>query len=643
MLCFCGKINLLVISLKVSSFVLMMPLQLTPKSVWVALSSLLLVVGCLVCIVCLGNQQGLQESVMALRAIQPSQSSGLITASCLESPLFRSLMGLLQAFPVVAQVVWVLLLGAGFLAMEAIGKAIASPSTARRLFLGLVSVGSLWGFWQLSTLNFQTYATIGILCFCWLLLTWFTVKTAPTKGDTLPPWQPVWVDLMMGGVLALMAYEQGSLIVLLLLGSLLFRHQQISTVLPATWQVRSIATLRWLWIGLVVGLVAEGLSLRLLSGICFIPPLLRLAPILPEWTGWQTNFSGIGYRGFSLVMAFFPWGFWLLSATWDLWLNVQKGGAKVSFFLESERQPLRFLSLIGVVFGLLWLIFPVFWVGWSVFLLSHSLILADWLSAACNLPADPLRFKRGFLWLSLFLLGLGLFGLVWENHSASFQLSPHPFKMQLVQTLNSLWCVLGGCFGLLCLWRGALQPKQSSIAIVSWFAVWMVIQTLGVVPLLADDGGNRSDIETSITSSLTASTPMKTTVGVCLDKQALGNGAFPVLLGNGSTGFIPRHPAIVYQPLSVSACLRLSQQLKPNVQWLLMPESIYYENKKQQPHWQSPLMGLSRVYYRPVGMPLLPALLHPLLLPFMVPQQVTAVLIPVQSTTVHLLEASEQP
>jgi len=611
----------------------MIPLKLTPKLMTFGLGSLLLLLGLCVWIFILGSQQGLQESVIALNAIQPTE--GLVGKALLgsvwDAPFFGWLLSLLQLVPWGAQASWLGWLVAGFFSIEAIGNAILRSFPERKLFLGLILVASFWGYWQLSAINFQTYATVGMLLFCLLLMLWFKAKTAPTKGDTLPPWQPVWFDIVLGGAFAVMAFELGWAMSLLVLAMTLFRHQQVSTVLPATWQARSIATLRWMWIGLLVGLMGETVLLYLLGGWQGWLPMLRVPPTLPEWTGWQTSLSSSGFRLLSLAGAFFPWHFWLLSALKDLWFNVQKGGAKVSLFLESERKPLRLLSLAGMVLGAVWVAFPAFWLGWSFFLFSHALILTDWLTATCTLTITDLsRFKRGFLWISLLLLALGLLGLVWQNHSASFQLSQFPLKLQLVLTIHSLWCVLGGCLGLLLLWRGLVQPKPCSIGLAGWFAGWMLIQTLGVVPLLAWEGGSRTDIEAVLKSRMAVNT-----VGVCLDAVALRQGVFSKLLGVTTTerAYYSRGSQLVFMPLSSATCLTPNpMQEAANTNdgtWLLMSESAYYANKKTMPAWQHPLMGMTFRFYLPAGAFVSPTLLQPLLLPFMVPQQETWVLIPV--------------
>ena len=595
----------------------------------VLIGSSLLVAGIVAWIVLLGNQQGLQESVIALNASQPTE--GFLGKSVFESvwdaPLFSNLLALLQGVPWLAQGLWLVGLVFGFFAVEAIGKLVLSPSSERRLFLGLVLLASFWGYWQVSAINFQTYTALGVGLFCWLLMAWFKVKTAPIKGDTLPRWQPNGWDVCLGATLALMTYEWGIGLSLFLLGGLLFRHQQVSTVLPATWQMRSVSLLRWLWIGLLVGLLVECLCLHFWGGgISPFPPLLRVPPLLPEWTGWQSGFSSTGLRLTSLLGAFFPWGFFLLSALWDLWLNVQKGGSKASLFLDPDRKPLRLLSLAGLVFGAIWLVFPAFWLGWGVFLFSHAYLLADWLTAACTLPVDPLRFKRGFLWSSLLLLALGLAGLIWENHAASFQLSTSPLQLQAVQTIHSLWCVLGGCLGLLVLWRSTLNPKYCSLGLASWFGVWMLIQTIGVTPLLAWQGGSQADIAPFLGGN------QPETVGVCLNQQALQQGTFYTLAGRGTFSSTQKNVSLT--PLSVTSCLALEAGVEPSTppfHWVLMNDTLYYEHKHAHPQWQSPVMGINLSHFKPAFTPVAPSLVQPVLLPFMVPQQETWVLIPVDS------------
>jgi hypothetical protein len=623
-------------------FLFMIPLKFTTKSIFLALGCFLVLLGFVALLFLVGNQQGLQESVIALRAIQPTDGfiGNVVFASVLDAPFFGWLLSLLQAVHWGAQVLWLVWLVAGFFSIGAIGNAILSSFSERKLFLGLILFGSFYGYWQLSAINFQTYATVGMLLFCLLLMLWFKGKTAPIKGDTLPPWKPVRFDIVLGAAFAVMAFELGWAMSLILLAITLFRHQQVSTVLPATWQARSIATLRWVWIGLLVGLIGETMLLYLLGEWQGWLPLLRVPPTLPEWTGWQTSLSSSGFRLLSLAAAFFPWNLWLLSALKDLWFNVQKGGAKVSLFLESERQPLRLLSLAGMVLGAVWVVFPAFWLGWSFFLLSHAFILTDWLTATCTLTiTDSSRFKRGFLWISLFLLALGLLGLVWQNHSASFQLSQFPLKLQLVLTVHSLWCVLGGCLGLLLLWRGLVQPKPCSIGLVGWFAGWMLIQTLGVVPLLAWEGGNRTDIEATLEPRIAGNSSggqfVVQKVGVCLDAVALRQGVFLKLLGAIATesAYYSRGSQLAFIPLSSATCLTpnpMQYATNANGSWLLMSESAYYENKATMPAWQHPLMGMTFRFYHPAGAFVSPTLLQPLLLPFMVPQQETWVLIPVQ-------------
>ena len=623
----------------------MIPLKLTPKLMTVGLGSLLLLLGLVAWIAILGSQQGLQESVIALNAIQPTEGllGKALLGSVWDAPFFGWLLSLLQEVPWGAQVLWLGWLVAGFFSIEAIGNAILRSFPERKLFLGLMLVASFWGYWELSAINFQTYATVGILLSCLLLMLWFKAKTAPIKGNTLPPWQPVWFDILLGAAFAVVAFELGWAMSLLVLAITLFRHQQVSTVLPATWQARSIATLRWVWIGLLVGLIGEIVLLYLLGEWQGWLPMLRVPPTLPEWTGWQTSWSSSGFRLLSLAAAFFPWNLWLLSALKDLWFNVQKGGAKVSLFLESERKPLRLLSSSGMVLGAIWVVFPAFWLGWSFFLLSHAFILTDWLTAICTLTiTDSSRFKRGFLGVSLFLLALGLLGLVWQNHSASFQLSQFPLKLQLVLTIHSLWCVLGGCLGLLLLWRGLVQPKPCSIGLAGWFAGWMLIQTLGVVPLLAWEGGNRTDIEATLKPRIVGNSSgsggqfVVQKVGVCLDTVALRQGIFSKLLGATITegAYYSRGSQRVFIPLSAASCLTpnpMQEATNADGTWLLMSESAYYENKANHPAWQHPLMGMTFRFYHPAGAFVSPSLLQPLLFPFMVPQQETWVLIPVDT------------
>ena len=613
----------------------MISFKFTPSTLLVSGCGLLLLLGLSSWLVILGNQQALQESVIALQAIHPASTGSLpssppLFASVWEAPLFSHLLTLLQALPWLAQCLWVLGLLGGFFALETLVTLFLTPTPQRRFWLLLVVVGSLWGYWQLATLNFQTYATVLVLLVCWGLLTWLKAKTAPIKGDAPPPWHPLWFDGLVGCGFSVIAYDLGWGIVLLVLTATVFRHQQLSTALPATWQVRSIATLRWVWIGLLVGFVLEAVILYGLTGEGMGLPCLRIPPTLPEWTGWQTSLHHSGLRVISLVGAFFPWGLWLLTALIDLWFNVQKGGANVSFFLETTRRPLRLLSLIGIVSSLLWVIFPVFWVGWSLFLLSHALVLSEWLMGADTLATNTARFNRGFLWCSVLLIALGLLGLVWQNHALSFQLNHAPFKQQIVLTCHSLWCVLGGCIGLLLLWRKTINPKRGSIGLAGWFMGWMLLQTIGVLPLFAEQGENRSEIEAVIQPQwgVPAST---NTVSICLDAVALEQGVFSKILGTTpleapTTGANP----IVYKPLASSACLALEPSSSPTTKgWLLMPESLYYQHKSSHPTWQPPFMGMTLNTHPLAFSSKSLTLLQPLLLPFMVFHQETWVLIPV--------------
>jgi hypothetical protein len=158
----------------------------------------------------------------------------------------------------------------------------------------------------------------------------------------------------------------------------------------------------------------------------------------------------------------------------------------------------------------------------------------------------------------------------------------------------------------------------------------MLIQTLGVVPLLAWEGGSRTDIEATLKPRMAVNT-----VGVCLDAVALRQGVFSKLLGVTTTerAYYSRGSQLVFMPLSSATCLTPNPMEYPtntNGTWLLMSESTYYENKTTIPAWQHPIMGMTFRFYNPAGAVVSPTLLQPLLLPFMVPQQETWVLIPVQ-------------
>jgi hypothetical protein len=620
-----------------------MVLKSTPnQSTLFGLVCLLLLVCVGALLVFMGNQQGLQESVISLLANQPevNVSSNAAFSSVWGAPLFSQLLRLLPAVPWVVQALWAGWLVGGFFAIEAIGNALLSPVVQRRLFLGLVFGASLLGCWQFSAINFQTYATVWVLLFCWVWMLWLKAKTAPIKGDALTPWRPIWFDALIGLGLAIITVELGWVVSFLLLALMIFRHQQVSTALPATWYVRSIVSLRWVWIGFVLGLLAETTLLYCL-GQGWLFPLLRIPPTLPEWTGWETNLSSIWLRVFSLLGAFFPWHGWLWHALTDLWVNVKKGGTQVSLFLDSERPPLQLLSSAGIVLGVLWVVFPSFWVGWSCFLLSHVLILTDWLTATCTLTVDLNRFKRSVLWTSLLLLALGLLGLVWQSHTTSFQFSEFPTQLQGVFTLHSLWCVLGGCLGLLMLWQNGVQPKRCSIGLTVWFLGWMLIQATGVAPLSAWQGGNKAAVEAVLkprlwNNALETKAPI---IGVCLDAAARSHGVFPKLVGS-STVTANRVSAttarMIFHPLPITTCFSLHHATLPVTKalpaWLLLPELVYYENRRIHPQWQPPLMGLTmRGYQFAFGTLPSPSLLQPLLLPFMMPQQETWVLIPVHT------------
>lgn len=582
----------------------------------------------------LGQQQMLQPTWVALQA--ETVMGTTLGMGVQQAPLFSALLGLLKNVPVLAQLWWFLWLGLGVLVLEQLAKKVLGNTPQRLLFLSAIFFASLFGLYQLTTINFQLYAFVWVLVVVAGILAWLNKKTAPVKGDAPTGWYPVWVDVVLGMGLTIVGFEVGySVACLALLGALL-GYQHRSTTFPLGWQHRCVLGVRWLWLTILVlglGVVGWRMGVEGYPWQTVLPPVLRCPPLLPEWSTWHAGLSSMGVRATALLLAFFPWHCWLWVAVWDLWINDKKGGLKASFFLDTERPALRLLSIMGCGAGIIWVILPTCWLAWGIFLLSYLLILADWLAAACVLLVEPKRFQQGFVWISLTVLTLGFISLVWGNYTQNYQSGNNPAALQVVQVFHALWCVLGGCVGLLIQWLKPVKPKQASIGLACWFLGWLLIEVIGVTPLLAWQQGSLNTVFSGVLAKVQRTSQWEHThITVCETPTTASMGLLKQLLGH-STPVVGLPVASVLRVQSVDVCLL--QQPRPQVQatqqnnWLLLPETVYYANYKQHTRWWGrPTTGVAAGYYQPTTGYALPTVLLPLSLPLMVPLQQVWVLVP---------------
>jgi hypothetical protein len=589
------------------------------------------VMGIVALSVVLGQQQTEHSTLVALQADYLWHSTNPVGVQ--HAPLFGGLLALLETLPFMAQLLWITWLWTGIMLLEKLAQRLLGSTPQRFLFLGLIFFASLCGLYQLTTINFQLYWFIILLLLTHSIIVWLSKKTAPIKKDPASPWLPVWADVLLGLLLGVSSFEVGYSITLLALLGALLTYQHRSTVLPATWQHRCVLGVRWVWLTLAVVVTAIVLWRFSLNGnslIAALPPLWQIPPLLPEWATWHQGLSTTVARGLALLVAFFPWHSWLLVALWDLWGNDKKGGLKASFFLDAERPALRLLSIAGLGAGIIWIILPSCWLAWGLFLLSSLLIIADWLAAACVLVVEPQRFQHGFMWISLTLLGLGLNALIWVNYTQSYQLSTHAAALQIVQSSYALWCVLGGCIGLILHWLTKVKPKQASIGLGLWFLGWLFIQTLGVTPLFTWQEGSFNTVLTHVaTYAQQPNTWQQLSISLCETAESAKAGIFPQLLGH-TTVQLPVSTLLRVRP--IASCLATHSGSSSNAlgkHWLLLPEASYYAySATHQREWGRPALGVFIQYYRPIGIDMLPTVLLPLSLPWMVQHQAVWVLVP---------------